>query len=255
MSVDIGRVIVEGAKRTVARNGLFFVAIVWVLGLASSLFWNSVFPEIAAVLREMVANLLGPGQGGPPIGTPTVGPSLGLPPVVAGLLWIVVSLLSLVVTAAAIRTFVTAETEAIPDGVFTRNLLWMLLNLIVGGFVFAVVLFLGFIALILPFFFLLVSLYFWNVYVIVEDENFVEGFSNSWAVTRGNRIVLFLLGVFVVIVTFVIGAVFGVVGGVLPGIAAEAITQIGSAFVSVFTAAATARAFVQLRGEGTTAPA
>lgn len=239
MSVDIGQAIEEGGKRTVAQNGLYFVAIVWVLGILSGLFSN-------AIARGVMQDIPGAGEVGGPFGPPTVGPTLGLSPGVAGLLSLVVGLISLVVSAAAIRTFVTEETEAIRGEHFTRNLLWMVLNLIVGGVVFAIVLAVGFVALIIPFFFLLVSLFFWNVYVIVEDQNFVEGFRNSWALTKGNRIMLFVLGVVVVIVYVVVGGIFGLVGAFLPGIAALAVTEVGSAFASVFGLATAARTFLQL---------
>jgi hypothetical protein len=248
MSVDIGAVIEEGGRRTIARNGLYFVAIVWVLSVLSGLFTNT-------VTRQIMENVPGPGPGqaGGPFGPSAVGPSLGISPSVAGLLSLVIGLLSLVVTAAAIRTFVTQETETIPGEFFTRNLLWMVLNLIVGGILFAIVVGIGLVLLVVPGLFLLVSLFFWNTYVIVEDENFVEGFSASWALTSGDRIALFLLGVVVAVVVIVIGVVFGVVSAVLPGIVGLVVSQLGSAFAGVFTAAATARAFVQLRAEEPTA--
>lgn len=242
MSVDIGEAIQEGGNRTIARNGLYFVAIVWVLSVLNGFFTNT-------ITRQMMQDFPGSGPGGAPFGQPAVGPSLGISPGVAGLLSLVVGLVSLVVTAAAVRTFVTPETETIPGEHFTRNLLWMALNLIVGGIVFGIALFFGFLLLIVPGLFLLVSLYFWNVYVIVDDENFFEGFSNSWALTKGNRITLFFLGVVVVIVAVVIGAVFGIVGAFLPGVVELAVAQIGSAFAGVFALATTARTFVQLRAD------
>ncbi len=240
MSVDIGEAIQEGGSRTITRNGLYFVAIVWVLGVLNALFTNS-------ITRSMMEDIPGAGQGPAPFGPPTVGPSLGLPPGVAGVLSFVVGLVTVVVSAAAIRTFVTAETETIPGDHFTRNLLWMLVNLIVGGIVFGIAVAIGFVLLVVPGIFLLVSLFFWNLYVVVEDQNFVDGFRNSWALSSGNRIMLFVLGVVVVIVMAVISVIFGVVNAILPGIVGLAIAQIGSAIASVFAIATAARTFVQLR--------
>ena len=240
MSVDIGQAIEEGGRRTIARNGLYFVVIWWVLGVLNGLFGNTV----ARNVYDQFAGAMGPG--GPPAGTPPMGPTLGLSAGVAGILSLLVALVVVVVGAAAVRTFVTEETETIPGEHFTHNLGWMLVNLIVGGIVFAVVVGIGFVFLIIPGLFLLVSLFFWNVYVVVEDENFVDAFQDSWALTSGNRIMLFVLGVVVVIVVAVVGGIFGVANAALPGIVGLAIAQIGSAFTSVFAVAAAARTYLQL---------
>ena len=246
MSVDIGQAVEEGAKRTVARNGLILVAVAWVLGVLNTLFGNT----ITRGMMEQIPTGPGAGPGAGPFGQPTVGPGLGLSPGVAGLLSLVVALLLVVLTAGAVRTFVTEDTETLPGERFTHNLGWMLLNLVVGGIVFGIVVGIGFVLLIIPGLFLLVSLFFWNVFVIVEDENFVEGFSNSWALTKGNRIMLFVLGVVVVIVSAIVGVVFGIPGAFLPGIVSVAVSQIGSAFTTVFGTATLARTYVQLTSEG-----
>lgn len=236
MSVDIGQAIQEGGKRTFARNGLYLVVITWVLSVLSGLF-------SASVVRGMLQDF--PGQG--PMAPAPMGPSLGLSPAVAGILSLLVSLVGLVVAAATIRTFVTDDTETLPGSRFTRNLVWMVVNLIVGWIVFSIVVGIGFVLLVLPGIFLLVSLFFWNVYVIVEDQNFIEGFQNSWALTRGNRIMLFILGVVVVIIGVVISWIFSVpqlVG--LTGWIGLLVSTIGSAFVAVFLQATVARTYVQL---------
>ena len=238
MSVDIGQVVEEGGRRTIARNGLYFVAIVWVLGVLNGLSSNT-------ITQGMLSGL--PTQG--PMGPPTVGPTLGISPGVAAVLSLVFTLLSVIVSAAAIRTFVTQETETIPRENVTRNLLLMLVKLVVGGIVFSIAVGIGIVLLIIPGIFILVSLFFWNVFVVVEDQNFIEGFQNSWALTSGNRIMLFVLGLVVVIIGAVVAGVVGVVGGLIPGIVGFAVGQIGTAFASVFWVAAAARAFLQLNAE------
>lgn len=242
MSVDIGQVIEEGGRRTIARNGLYLVAITWVLGVLNALFGNTV----ARGFMDRMGGGMGPGG---QFGQPVVGPSLGLSPTIASVLSFLATLAGLVVAAGAIRTFVTEDTETLPPERFTRNLGWMLVNLFFGWIVFAIVLAIGFVLLFFPGLFLLVSLFFWTVYVVVEDENFVEGFQSSWALTKGNRIVLFALGVVVAIISVVVSWVFGVpqlVG--LTGWIGLLIAQIGSAFASVFALATAARTFVQLTG-------
>ena len=241
--MDIGQAIEEGGKRTVARNGLYFVAITWILSLLDQLFGNTV----AQSFMNQVPTGAGPaGQ----FGQPAVGPSLGLNPAIASVLSFVLSLVGLVVVAAALRTFVTEDTETLPGERFTHNLLWVVVNLFVGLIVFWIAVAIGLVLLIVPGLFILVSLFFWEVYVAVEDQNFVEGFQNSWGLTGGNRIMLFVLGVLVVIIWAVIAGVFGVVGAVLPGVIGLAIAQIGSAFGGVFAIATAARTFLQLTEDG-----
>ena len=234
MSLNIGRALQEGIARTLSRAGLLLAVVWFVLGLLNQLAYNS---AIAGVLPDV------PNQ---PMAT--LGPTLPLSPTAAGAVVFVLYLGSFVVVAAALRTFVTEETDTIPTEHFTRNLVLMLVNLIVGGIVYGIAVAIGLVLLIIPGIFIAVSLFFWNVYVIVEDQNFVESFQNSWALTSGNRLMLFVLGVVVVIVVAVVGGIFGVATAVLPGIVGLAFAQIGSAFTSVFAVATAARTYLQLTG-------
>lgn len=61
---------------------------------------------------------------------------------------------------------------------------------------------------------------------------------------------LFVLGLVVVIVAWVVSAIFGVPAIFLPPIVGLLVSQIGSALVSVFVLATAARVFEQLRAEG-----
>lgn len=239
MAVDIGQAVQEGGKRTIAKNGLYFVAIFWVLSIISELMGNT----IARDTMPQVPVGMGPGS---PMGSPAVGPSLGVSPGIAGVVSLVAGLIALTVFAAALRTFVAGETETIPSEYFTRNLVWMLINLIIGGFIFSLVVLIGLFFLIIPGIFLLVSLFFWNLYVVVEDQNFIDGFQNSWTLTKGNRISLFILGVIVVIIAAVISGVFGFPQLLIGGVIGLVIAELGSAFGTVFTVATAARTYQQL---------
>lgn len=241
MSVDIGQAIQEGGQRTVAQNGLYLVVITWVLGVLNALFGNT-------MARGMFQQFGGRNvPGNMPMGPGAMGPSLGLSPGIAWVLSIIVSLVGLVVVAGGLRTFVTDDTETLPTDRFTRNLGWMLVNLVVGWIVFGIVVGIGFVLLVLPGLFLLVSLFFWEMYVVIEDENFWEGFQRSWGITKGNRIMLFVLGVVVAIIYGIVSWVFGIpqlVG--LTGWIGLLIGQIGTAFAGVFALATAARTFLQL---------
>lgn len=242
MPIDIERVVSDGYERTVARNGLLFVGIFYLLSLLDGLF--SPAQTRPTALPDPMA---GPGPGPVPAeGMQPYAPSLGLSPGLAGLLSLLLAVVSIVVTIGALRTFVSDETERIPRENFGHNLLWAGLNLVAGGLVFGIVVGIGFVLLLIPGFFLLVSLFFWEVYVAAEDQNFVEGFRNSWQLTGGHRLRLFGLGVVVVVLSMLVSIAFGLPGVFLPDILGFLVAQLGSAFLGVFFLAAVARTYEQL---------
>ena len=140
MAIGIIDVLQGGIERTVARNGLLFVALFFALG----------------VINTLVTIPLGgaPGSGPPVEGAPILGALFGA----------LISLASALLFIGALRTFVHGEIERVPQEFFTRNVFWALLNLLVGGIVFGIVVALGLIALVLPGLLLLVSLFFWNAH-------------------------------------------------------------------------------------------
>ncbi|WP_228546262.1 hypothetical protein [Halegenticoccus tardaugens] len=229
--MNVTDVLKTGASRSVERNGLFLMGIVFVLSAVNGLLGFG----IARWAAE---------QGG---GTaaPQSDPAILLAVGLAGLLSLAIGVATIVVSIAAIRVFVSDETERLPREYFTRNVGWATLNFIVGAIVFGIVVALGFVALILPGIFLLVTLAFWSVYVAVEDQNFVRGFRSSWALTRGYRLDLVLLGVAVLLVTLALNVVFGV--GNLAGAGVGLVfAQIGSAIATVFSTAVLATAYNEL---------
>ncbi|HET7325494.1 MAG TPA: hypothetical protein VFJ06_14295 [Halococcus sp.] len=231
MPVSITSILKEAANRSIKRNGLILMGILFVLSSFSGL--------LGAGLAQYAGN-----QQFMPVDAQTAA-LVVLPPLVAGLLSLVVGLVSLVVSIGAIRVFVSDETERLPREYFTRNMGWAVLNFIVGAIVFGIAVGLGLVALILPGIFLLVSLLFWSAFVAVEDQNFIEGFRSSWGLTRGHRLKLLLLGIAVALIALVVGAVFGLgaVGGVFVGFV---LVQAGSAIVTVFSTAALAIAYTEL---------
>jgi hypothetical protein len=237
MPIDIGDVVQRGYERTVARNGLLFAAILFVVSLLDAMF------SVGMDQRTMPVGEMGRFSdavgGGPPV-------SLGLSPAIAGVLSLLLGLVSVVVTVAALRTFVGDETETIPREHFTEDVPWAALNLIVGSIVFGIVVAVGFVLLVIPGLFLLVSLFLWEMFVAVEGENFVDGFRRSWELTSGRRIRLFGLGLVVLVVALVVSTAFSIPGVVLPDVAGFLIQQVGSALVGVFVLAAVAETYNQL---------
>lgn len=225
-------VLKEGVSRATARNGLVLMGILFVLYALNGLLGLGVMRWNAGVL---------PGDVG-------ADPALLVPPLLAGLLSIVLAIAGVVVTVAAIRVLVSDETERLPRELFTRRMVWVVANLVVGGIVFAVAVTLGFVALVVPGIFLLVALTFWSVYVAVEDASFLDSFRDSWTLTRGHRLGLFGLGIAVMIASAIVNAVFGL--GALAGGAIEVLfVQAGSAITVVFTIAVLAAAYRTLRTE------
>lgn len=212
------------------------VGIVYVLGVLSGLFGPS-RPEGA--------------PSGFPADAPVAPPEpvVAVSPLVAALITLLFTLLSAVVAIGALRILLTDETERLPSEAFTRRFGPALLNLLVGGLVFAVAVAVGFVLLVVPGVFLLVSLVFWAVFVVDEDVNFIEGFRRSWGLTSGHRLRLFLLGLLVILVVLVVNVLFGILGLLLGTVAAllgVLVGQIGGAFVTVFSWATLAAAYDQL---------
>lgn len=242
MPVDIVAVVRRGYERTVARNGLQVAAVLFVISVLDALF-------SAGMERRMQppGGMDTPGMvtgadivtGAPPI-------SLGLSPAVAGVVSLVLGIVALVVTLGALRTFVTDETETLPREHFTEDLLWPAVNLFVGSIVFTIVVAVGFVLLVIPGLFLLVSLFFWEVFVAVEGDNFIDGFSHSWSFTSGHRLGLIALGVVVIVVALIVSIAFAIPGAVLPASLGFLVKQVGAALVGVFFLATVAETYTQL---------
>lgn len=230
MPVNVTEVLKEGANRSIKRNGLVLMGILFVLSALSGL--------LGAGIAQYAPS-------GELVSTGGADAIVALPPLVAGVLSLVIGIASLIVTIAAIRIFVIEETERLPREQFTRRMGWAALNFFVGAIVFGIVVGLGLVALVVPGIFLLVTLAFWAVFVAVEDQNFIQGFRSSWGLTRGHRLKLLALGIAVVLVSMILNAVFdlGFVFGTAVGLV---VAQVGSAITTVFTMAALAATYNQL---------
>lgn len=236
MSISIENAIRSGINRTLARNGLLLAGLLFVvstvnaivgLGVARWVAARSTFPADSPFLPAFDGALF------------------SVPPAVGGLVSLLATLATLVLVIGALRTFVSDETEQLPGEHFTENLVWPGLNFIVGWIVFGIVVAIGFVLLVVPGVFLLVTLVFWTVYVAVEDHNFIDGMQASWAVTRGHRLRLFLLGVAVLIVQIIVSVIFGI-GEAVGGLGGLVFAQVGSALTLVFSLATLAAAYNQV---------
>ena len=237
MSLDIEQALREGYERTIAPNGVILAGVFFVLSGINAVAAAGAGPRYPAMRFGMF---------GRP-STPIIWPELPIP--LAGLLSLLASLGTIAVAIAALRTFVTDETETLPEDHFRRRIGWAFLNFLVGAVVFGITVGVGFVLLVIPGIFLLVSLIFWEVVVAVEDENFVESFRRSWQLAQGNRWQLFGLGFVVLLVTLVVNAAFSVPGALVGGFGGVLFAQAGSAVTTVFGSAVLARSYCQLTDE------
>ncbi len=224
MTLEVVGTLSQGVSRTTARNGALFAGLFFLVGVLNAV-------------------LLGGTTGGQLNATPLV----DLSPGAALLISLLLGLANVVVYVGAIRTFVSDETEAIPDGVFTRNLPLALIHLVIGGILFGIAVFVGFVFLIVPGLFLLTALFFFDVYVLVEDENFLVGLQNSWNLTSGHRLRLFGLGVLYLVILLAIGIVFAVPGLFLGPLLGGIVAEVGTAITGALGAATTAAAYTNPR--------
>lgn len=229
MSVSIVDAIRDGFDRTLSPNGLVLVFVAYVLLALGILFTPQQTDPRGGIEDPLLT---------PPILGETVG---------AAFFTVVFAIVFAYVAIISYRTFVTDETESIPRQAVRERPIWALVNLIVGWIFFAVLVALGFVLLIVPGLFLLVALWFFDVYVAVEDDDFITALGKSWSLTAGSRIALFALGVLVVIITLSIGAAFGVPQALIGGVLGVLVGALGTAFTTIFTYATTVSAFRQLR--------
>lgn len=235
MPINITTILKRGFSRSIERNGLMLMGILFVI---------SVFNGVLGLgVDRWVAR-----QGG--AAGVQANPLVIVPPLGAGIVSLILGIALLVVSIAAIRVFVSDETDRLPREFFTRNMVWAAVNLFVGTIVFAIIVALGLVALVVPGIFLLVTLVFWTVYVAVEDQNFIEAFRSSWGLTRGYRLNLFMLGVAVAFITLLVNLVFGfgdlASGSFVGDIVALVFAQAASAIATVFATAVLATAYTEL---------
>jgi hypothetical protein len=155
-------------------------------------------------------------------------------------------------TVVAIRTFVGGHTQAIPSEYYTRNIVPVLLNSLVGGLIYTVLMFVGSVLFVIPGIIAYVAFIFMIVYVTVEDKNFIAGFRDSWQLTRGHWLRLFgLLLVVVAGIGLISGVLTAMTSVVVGAIAGEGIGILLSGVVglpfSLLILGTLAEAFTQLR--------
>lgn len=218
MSVNITTVFENGVKRMRERNGRILIGLQFVLLVIPGITTELFPPQDVTGFEALIV--------------------LGV------ILFSIVAVL--VVQIVAVRVFVNGETERFPRELVTRRIGWAVLNSVIGGLVFLIAVCIGLVALVIPGLFLLTTLPFWYVHMIIEDENFITSFRKSWELTSGHRLRLFALGAFVLL----FGSAFNVgpeiAGGVIGPIVTVFITSLGSALSTMFLLATLAGTYNRL---------
>lgn len=213
MSLDVGRAVREGVRRTMSRRGVGVVAIFLAVGVANAVVTHTFLDQYLLLVEQLAEQ--GQVTSPPAEQLPETPLAVPLPVSVGTALWIVGGLaLALVVVSEttrilAVRLFYE-DAHLVPASVLTRRLGRATLHGVVAGIAVRVLvlvgLVLGGILLVLPgialAIFLLASFIFVRQAVALADEGFAGAIERSWRLSKGNRVelvlLLLLLGTFAV---------------------------------------------------------
>lgn len=238
MSLNIGSSLTGGFRRVANRNGLLLILAYMVLGVV----WQIAFYSAFVTFLEQ--------SGTPPADVAL--PSIEAPLAIAAGGAIVSLLMLQYLTIVAIRTFVGGHSRSIPSEYYTRNIVFVLVNTIIGGIVFSLLVFIGSVFLFVPGIIAYVAFIFMMIYLAVEDENFIAALRDSWNLTRGHWLRLFvLLFVLFVGISIVSGVISVLTSLVIGAVAGQALGTLTSGVIalpfSLLTLGILAEAFNQLR--------
>ncbi|MFB6223345.1 MAG: hypothetical protein ABEH86_06700 [Haloarcula sp.] len=234
MALQIGSALQEAGHRLLSRTGALLLGAFLVLMIGFQTLFNSIFAAAYARLGSgEIASAL-------PL-------TVDIPIAVAGAGLAVGMVVSLYLTIVTFRTFVTGTRDRFPEGAFTRNIPRAMVNSLIGGLVYGLLMFIGSLLFVIPGIFAYVVFIFTMPYIVVADQNFIAAFKESYRLTEGNRLALFGLLVIVIAASGFIGGIAGLVGALaLSPPASQLVTVVIQAPVSLYSTAVIAVAFEQL---------
>lgn len=253
MAIQINDVLQKGFRRTVSRESLgliiVFVAFQAVNTAVMQSFNRRLFREFGATTTEGIPTA--------PFGTPGAGGGLPfavdlpLAPLAGGLLLTV--FVAEAISVLGVRMFARERTVSVSTASLRNGLVIATLNGVVGGTLVTVMTGLGALFLIVPGVFIAVSLFFVRQEIAIENKNFIDALTDSWALTRGVRLKIFGLAALLSIINLLAGSPATVLFFVNPTIAIAVSVILGSV-TTVFGLAVTTQAYTQLRGEKESTP-
>lgn len=218
--VNIGGAFSYGFDRLLTRGGAILLAAYILVQLVSQVSSQSLFMGIfsESTSTEGMSQLY-------PF-------ALDLPIAISGGLLALLTVVGFVLNIVAMRAFY-ADIDSVPTADHTRRLARTAVVFFFVSLFFGLAVGIGLVFLIVPGIFLLVSLFFAPITVVIEDAGVVEAFERSWELTSGNRIRLFALGVIFVVGSAVIGGIVSLIGTAAPLVGSLG-TTIVNGIVTVF---------------------
>lgn len=156
-------------------------------------------------------------------------------------------------TVVLTRAFARGCQHGLPPGVFRRRAGWAVFHFVVGGLTVALVVAAGTLLFVVPGVLAYLGLLFTQFYIAVEDAPFPRAIRRSWRATAGHRLRVLALvasfGVFSLLDAFVAVFLTNRLFDLVPFVALEVLEVFLNTVVFVFSMAAMADAYRQLRAE------
>ena len=225
MDIDIGGGLNDAFDRATTRAGAavavfaFLTQLITAVGLDTeqAFVQRQLFESLATLLDASVPELAA--ETGIEFSRGPLALPASVPHWYGTVLLLLGTVLGLFTIVVALRTFAGERVEALERSAFRRPG-WATLNALVGSVLFGILVGTGFVLLLLPGIFLLVSLYFYVAYIAVEDQNAIDALRSSWVLTRGRRLAAFVFLVLVYVVNIVASTVSTVITIAFDGFAA-----------------------------------
>ena len=260
MGLDISQALREGASRTAAKNGLILAGLFASIALLTTAMFQtlsvaaldsalsavqSASPQDLGMTQTDYEEMTDEFETASETVQRNSPFAIGLPVGAALGALVTLALVAEAVSIVAVRVFASDETATIPNDLATENILLATLNGFVGKIVVWGLVLLGLVFFLLPGLILAVLFYFLRQEIAIKNKNFVQAMADSWRLTKGHRIEVFLVG-FVLVVVSRIEQVTSAVVGVFSTTAGVFIAAAVGGLLTAFGAAVVTRAYVQI---------
>lgn len=235
MALQIGRAISNGARRSLSPVGIALMILTF---LYVGIFTSSVNTLVVRALPPAVQQ------------ESQLGLTLPLSSAVAAALALAALVFGMAIYIAAARAFTRqgADSGTVTGSLFSRRIGRALLTAVGANLVVGIATFVGFVLLVVPGIFLMVSFAFVVFAIAVEDRRLVGSLRRSWALARGNRWRLAGLLLLVGVVTGLLSSLGSLASLVSPTVG-QLVTLLVTAPLAIFGYGVIADAYLQIRDE------
>ncbi|MFC6974451.1 hypothetical protein ACFQL1_06870 [Halomicroarcula sp. GCM10025709] len=247
MSLQIGSAFRDGFERTVSPNGLLLMGIFLVFSAVNTVLSQSASLAVQQYLQEFPVQSaqLGPAS----FGTGEAALAVSLPLSVVSILTLITVFIAEALRIVGIRMFAPDETLSPAADSIRDGLPFAVLNGVAGGIIATVLTYIGLVLLVVPGVFIALSFFFARQEIALQNKNFVDALRDSWAMTRGERLGLFVLGALLFVVSLIANSPATVLFFLSP-LAALVVGMVTSAVTTVFGIAVVTRAYQQIKADG-----